>query len=351
MPKIQIGKHFIGEGEKAFIIAEAGVNHNGSLERAKELIDKAATVGAGAIKFQTYKADTLVTKTAPKFWDWEGDKEHKTQHAAYSQLDKFPWENYKILKEHCDKKGIEFLSTPFDFKSADMLDEIGMVAFKIASSDITYLQFLSHIAKKGKPMIISTGASTMLEIKDAVETIKKEGNNKIILLHCNLCYPTKDKDSNLKLIQTLKDTFPSCEVGLSDHTIGTFAPSIAVALGASIIEKHYTLDHDLGESADHWLSVNPTELFDLIAKVRKTEEMFGSSEKQVFDSEFETYKYDKRSITSARDIMAGTVITKEDITFKRPGTGIPPKGEKKLLGKRAEVAIPEDTTIEWKMIC
>jgi len=345
---LKIGKHTIGK--RVFVVAEAGVNHNGSVDRAKELIIKAAQSGADAIKFQTYTADKLVTKTAPKFWNWEGDKDKKTQHDAYADLDGFPMGAYSALMEVCEHAGIEFLSTPFDFESADYLNKIGMPAFKVASSDITYLPYLSYIAKFQKPIILSTGASTIGEIQEAVETIKKEGNDQIILLQCTLCYPTATKDANLRIIPTLAKIFPELIIGLSDHTRGITAPIVATTLGAKVIEKHYTVDKTLLKSADHWLSVDPPELKQMVKGIMEAERMMGSSEKRVFKCEDETRKYDKRSIVSATDIEKGTKITRNMLICKRPGTGIEPKFLNIIVGRTAQEDIPEDTIIKWNQI-
>lgn len=339
MKPIQIGNKTIGK--RTFIIAEFGVNHLNSLERAKEGIIKAAQAGADAIKFQTYTADELVVKGTPKFWNWEGDA-GKDQHEAYQILGNFPKEWYPELLKCCEENNIEFLSTPFSFEAADFLNSLGMKAFKIASSDLSTLPFLEHIAKFGKPILLSTGAATMEEIRQAVKTIKK-WNKQIIILHCTLCYPTADEDANFRIIQTLRK-FPY-PTGISDHTIGAFSSAIAVAMGAVVVEKHFTTDKTLPDSADHWLSVNPEELADLVQKVRKVETLMGSAQKRIFPCEKLTRKYDKRSIVSKVAILKGSVISEEMLTYKRPGTGIPPSS--KIVGMIAKKDIPADTTLKW----
>ena len=332
------------------VCAEFGVNHLGSLDVAKEAIVKAAQAGADCIKFQTYKAEKLVTRTAPKFWDWAGDSDKKTQFEAYDALDDFPLENYPELIKTCEENHIEFLSTPFDFESADYLNSLGMKAIKVSSSDLTYLPYLKHIAKYHKPILLSTGAATIGEIDEAVNTIRSVNNNKIVLLHCTLKYPTQNRDANLNLIKTLKRMYPEFEVGLSDHTLGTFTAGIAVALGARVIEKHYTLDKTWEKSADHWLSVNPEELKQLVDNVRLTETLMGSSRKRVFKCEKETYLYDKRSIVAAVDIESGTQITKDMLICKRPGTGFPPKFMDMIIGRTAKRKIRADKIITWRLI-
>lgn len=343
-------------GNKVYVIAEAGVNHNGSLDRAKELIIAAAKSGADAIKFQTYTADELVVKGTPKFWDWEGDKNRETQYDAYKAIGGFGYENYPEMIQCCKDNNIEFLSTPFSFEAADKLNSFGVNAFKIASSDMSTLPFLEHIAKFGKPILLSTGASTIEEIHEAVDVIEGAGNSQIIILHCTLCYPTEPDDMNLNIIKTLEKEFPMYPIGISDHTLGATPSIIAAGFGAKVIEKHFTIDKTLPDSADHWLSVDPIELKEIVDGVAKrpftvfTDRLGGSSEKKIFDCELETRKYDKRSIVSFVDIPSGTLITNEMITYKRPGTGIWPKFHKIVVGKKAIEDIKEDTTLTWNMI-
>jgi len=346
---IKIGDKKIGKD--CYVIAEFGVNHNGSLERAKEGIDKAAKAGADAIKFQTYTADELVVKGTPKFWDAESKvDEGLDQYEAYKALEGFKMEWYPELMEYCEDRGIEFLSTPFSIEAADYLNKLGMKAFKVASSDMSHLPYLEHIAKYDKPIILSTGASTIEEIEEAVETIEGAGNKQIIILHCTLCYPTPPEAANLNLIHTLKKRFPKYPIGISDHTLGVFPSVIACAMGASVIEKHYTVDKTLPESADHWLSVDPEELAELVCMVKDVAILKGSIIKKVFKQENETRKYDKRSIVSKTHIPRDTVITNEMITYKRPGTGIFPRYAPIVIGKKALEDIKEDTIITWEMI-
>lgn len=354
MTEIKIGNKTIGGNNPCYVIAEFGVNHNGSLERAKEAVIKAAKAGADAIKFQTYTADELVVKGTPKFWKFEDDKD-KDQHEAYKGIGGFPLENYIEIKKLCDENNIEFLSTPFSIEGANFLNSIGMKAFKIASSDLSYHQFLQHIAKFNKPMLLSTGAATLGEIEEAVRVIQEAGNNKIIILHCTLCYPTMYpdrnvhyEDANLNLLKTLKQSFPDCEVGISDHTQTAFSSIIAYALGASVVEKHYTVDKTLGFSADHWFSVDPKELKEIVDGCKNIDILKGSSVKKVFECEKDTRKLDKRSLVSKVQIKKGQLITKEMLTCKRPGTGIPPKFMDIIAGKVAQRDINEDSVLQWE---
>lgn len=351
MKKINIGKRAIGAAEPTFVIAEAGVNHNGSLKRAKELIEKAAHAGADAVKFQTYKANKLVTRKAPRFWEWEGEeKQDGTQYDSYSMLDKFPLKQYPELIRTCEEYGVEFLSTPFDEDSADALIRFGMRAIKVSSSDVTNLPFIHFLAKYKLPMLLSVGASTMGEIEEAVGTIEKAGNRKIVIMQCTLLYPTPVQHAHLRVIPTLKNVFPHYPIGLSDHTLGTHIPPAAVALGARMVEKHYTVDKTLKKSADHWLSVDPVELKEIVEAIRNVESALGDSRKYVLSAEEHTYKYDKRSLVAACDIAKGAKITKSMLTHKRPGTGIRPKYLSVVVGRRAAIDIPEDTTITWNMV-
>ena len=343
---MKIGTKVLGAG-RTYIISEFGVNHNGSLERAKEAIVKAAQAGADAIKFQTYKADDLVVKGTPKFWKSEGGDIEGNQYDAYKALGGEPLEWYPELIACCEENGIEFLSTAFSFEAADYLNSIGMKAFKIASSDMSTIPFLKHIARYQKPIILSTGAADMSEIKEAVAAIEGEGNDQIILLQCTLCYPTKEEDANFAVLNTFKKKFPFYTIGLSDHTLGAFSALVGIAMGAQVIEKHYTVDKTLGDSADHWLSVDPTELKEIVDGARRIEALRGSSEKQVINAEKETRMYDKRSIVSKVDLLPNVPITLDMLTFKRPGTGIHPRKFEMLNGKIPKELVKADTTLDW----
>lgn len=351
--RIKIGNKYIGLYEPTYIIAEAGVNHNNSLNRAKELIIKAANAGADAIKFQTYKAARLVTKTAPRFWEWKGEpKKHGTQYDSYATMDvdQFPLKHYPELIRTCKKHNIEFLSTPFDEDSAYALVKLGMKAIKVSSSDVTNVPFLSYLAKFKLPILLSVGASTVGEIEEAVQTIEQAGNKKIVIMQCTLVYPTPFEHTNLRVIPTLATLFPGYPIGLSDHTLGTHIPPAAVALGARMVEKHYTVDKSLPNSPDHHLSVNPAELKEIVHAIRHVEEALGESRKYVLPAEHRTYLYDKRSLVTARDIRKGQKITKAMLTYKRPGTGIRPKFLDTVIGRIAMDDIPADTTITWGMV-
>lgn len=347
---MQIGNKTIGEG-RTYVIAEFGVNHNGSLERAKEGIIKAAQAGADAIKFQTYTADELVVKGTPKFWDAESKvDEGLDQYEAYKALEGFKKEWYPELIKCCEENNIEFLSTPFSFEAANYLNSLGMKAFKVASSDMSCIPYLRHIARFGKPILLSTGASTQQEIDEAVLAISGEDNHDIVVMQCTLCYPTNIQDAHLNVIETFRNRYPFCEVGLSDHTLGITASILASAMGALVVEKHFTVDKTLDKSADHWLSVDPSELAIMVDAIREVHVMRGNYEKKVYGCEFETRKYDKRSIVSAKKIKKGQKITEKMLTYKRPGTGIAPRDLEKVIGLKALQDIPADTTLQWEML-
>ncbi len=334
---------------KTVIIAEASVNHNGKLKFGKRLIDEAKKAGADIIKFQTYKAKKLTTKNAPRFWNWQGElKKNGTQYDSYSNLDSFTKNEYRQLINYCKKKKIEFLSTPFDEESANMLVEIGIKGFKVASSDITNHPFLEFLAKKKLPILLSTGASSINEIKEAVRVINKSGNKKILVMQCTLCYPTKPQDANLLAINDIKRNFPKYLVGLSDHTLGIEIASASVLYGVSAIEKHFTFNKKLLKSADHWLSIDPGELKKLVENVRTINLSMGNGKKIALKCENKARKFARRSIVANKKIAKGEVLTKNKIYFKRPGTGISPSLLKKVLGKRAKKEITYDKLITFK---
>ena len=349
MRGVEIGSKIIGDGHPTYVIAEAGVNHLGSVDRALDLITKAKESGADAIKFQTYEAEKLTLPDAPRFWDWEGEEDpNGSQFDSYSHLDKMDREGYEIMKRKCDEIGIEFLSTPFDKESVDMLDEIGVRAFKIASCDITNHPFLSHVAKKDKPILLSTGASNYQEIKEAVEIIHLAGNIELIILHCILSYPTKYEDVNLRMISFLRDKFSCYPIGFSDHTIGIFVPPLAVSFGACVVEKHYTLDKNLSLSADHWLSVDPGELKEMIENIRFAEKVRGEYNKGIVKSEVRAHEYARRKIVVCVPIKMGEEFTEENLTAKRPGyDGIPPNEMYRFLGKKAGRNLEKDESIGY----
>lgn len=319
--------------ERVFILIEAGVNHNGSLEIAKKMIDVAKEVGADAIKFQTFKAEKLVSKFAEK-----AEYQKNNTGLIESQLEmikrlELSFENFKELKNYCEKIGILFLSTPFDFESIDFLNELGMEIWKIPSGEITNLPYLRKISKIAKKIIISTGMCELFEIEAALKILRESGISDISILHCNTEYPTPMKDVNLKAMLTLKEKF-NVEVGYSDHTLGIEVPIAAVALGAKIIEKHFTLDKTM-PGPDHIASLNPTELKNMIKGIRNIELALGSNDKFVTESERKNKDIARKSIVAKKDIKKGEILTEINLTVKRPGNGISPMEWDSVLGKIA----------------
>lgn len=346
--KINIAGRSIGSGEPCFVIAEAGVNHNGDMDLARALIDAAARAGTDAVKFQTFLADRLATMDAPKAqYQVQADDSDETQKEMLSKLE-LTRQDHLDLMEHCKSRGILFLSTPFDEKSADLLDDLDLPAFKIPSGEITNLPFLEYVARKGKPMIISTGMSTMEEVQEALRVVREVGNNEVVFLHCVTNYPADPADVNLRAMATMTEVL-SVPVGYSDHTLGREIPLAAVALGACVLEKHFTLDRGM-PGPDHQASMEPEELKSLVKGVRKVESAMGSGRKVPSTAEEAIAKVVRKSLVSARDIPVGSVITKDDLTAKRPGTGLPPSALMSLLGKEAKVAIDEGTIITMEML-
>jgi len=340
--KIQIGNKIL-DSSSCLIIAEAGVNHNGDIKKAKRMIDIAKEAGADAIKFQTFKAEKMITKNAPKAkYQIRNTEKDSSQYEMLKKLE-LSKEEFKELYDYAKRKEILFLSTPFDFESVDFLESLGVSAFKISSADLTNLPLLEHVAKKRKPMIISTGMATFDEISEAIDAIKSTGNEEIVLLHCTTDYPAKFESLNLKVIPALEKTF-KLHVGFSDHSPGIYAPLMAIAMGAILIEKHFTLDKNL-DGPDHKASLNPDELKKLVKAVRLGEKALGDGIKKPLPEEEENKKIARKSIVANMDIPKGGLITRESIDFKRPGTGLAPKEYKKILNKKAKRNIKKDEMI------
>ena len=331
---------------KVFIIAEAGVNHNGSLDLAYQLVDVAKEAGADAIKFQTFKAENVVSKLADK-----AEYQKKTTGSDKSQLEmikklELSFEDFVKLKKYCDKKEIMFLSTPFDYQSIDFLYDLVDI-YKIPSGEIINYPYLKHIAAKNKPLIMSTGMSNLGEIEEAINIIRSVNSEaKISLLHCTTNYPTPYEEVNLKAIQTLAAAF-KLPVGYSDHTLGIEVPIAAVARGAKIIEKHFTLDKKL-PGPDHKASLEPSELKEMVKAIRNIEMALGDGIKKPNKSETEIMKVARRSLIATRDIRAGEIIKESDIAIKRPGTGILPKFKEIVIGMKLINDIRQDEPFRWE---
>jgi len=345
---LTIGDHRIGPSQRCFILAEAGVNHNGDVDLARKLVDAAVAAKADAVKFQTFKAARLASGSAPK-----ADYQLQTTGAEESQLEmlerlELPDEAYRDLMDYCSQKGIVFLSTPFDEPSADLLDEMGIAAFKLPSGEITNLPFLRHVAAKGKPVILSTGMSGLGEVEAAVQTIESTGNRNLVLLHCVSNYPAAPGDVNLRAMNTLAAAF-DLPVGYSDHTEGIEIALAAVAMGACLIEKHFTLDRNL-PGPDHKASLEPDELARMIQGIRAVESALGDGRKQPAASEARTASAARRSLVAARDIAAGTVLGDDMVAVMRPGTGLPPAMRQYVVGRVLRCDVSEGELLQLEML-
>lgn len=330
---------------KTFIIAEAGVNHNGDMEIAKQLIDIAAEAGVDAIKFQTFKAENLASKDAAKAaYQMENTDVSESQFEMLKKLE-LSYEMHLELMQHCKEKKIEFLSTPFDIESLEVLMNLGISLIKIPSGEITNLPFLRAISKYNCPIILSTGMSDLEEIKEAIQVLKSNGNESISVLHCNTQYPTPFIDVNLNVLQTLKEEL-KLSIGYSDHTEGIEIPIAAVAMGAEIIEKHFTLSHEL-DGPDHKASLEPSELRAMVLGIRNIEKALGSNIKAVSDSEKNNVNVARKSIVAKKAIIKGELFTEENITTKRPGTGINPMKWDEVIGQIATKNYEMDEQIKF----
>lgn len=346
----KIHDKYIGEDYPCFIIAEAGVNHNGSLDKALELVDIAKSSGADAVKFQTFKAENLNLPNAPKsnyHIETTGNDKKQTWYELL-KTQELTYEMHLKIFDHCKKNEIIFLSTPYDIVSAELLLDVGVKAFKIASSDTNNIPFLSFLANKNLPIILSSAMSTMAEVSDSINAIKNLGCDKLALLQCTGNYPSKLDDSNLNVINTYKKNF-ECIVGYSDHTIENINPVAATAMGAKIYEKHFTIDKNL-PGPDHRMSLNFQELKKTIDIIRDTEKALGSFEKKVLESEKDNRKKLRKSIVTKRNLKKGDTIKKDDISIKRPGFGIPPKYFNDVIGSHALVDIENNTSLTFEMI-
>lgn len=331
-----------------FIIAEAGVNHNGDIEIAIKLVDAAVAAGADAIKFQTFVPEEIVTGTAEKAaYQKENVPGQETQLDMIRRL-ALSKDDFRTLKIYCDHKGIMFLSTPFDYQSVDFLNELGVPLFKIPSGELVNDRFLRYVAARGKPLIISTGMATLGEVEEALEAVQSAGNCQITLLHCTSAYPTPYEEVNLQAMVTLRHAF-GLPVGYSDHTPGIEVAIAAVAMGAAVIEKHFTLSRRM-EGPDHKASLEPDELAAMVRAIRNVEKAVGDGRKRPTPAERDAMRAARRSLVAACKITAGEVITDDKLALKRPGTGISPKMWSLVAGRRARVDIPADTVITWDMI-
>ena len=340
------------------LIAEIGVNYYDiakvrgmtDMEAAKLMIDEAARAGIHAVKFQTYKAGTLAAKDSPYYWDIT-EEPTRSQYELFKKFDSFGYSQYKELKEHADRAGIEFLSTAFDLESADYLDEL-MNVYKISSSDLSNIPFIEYQAKKNKPILLSVGASNEDEIELALNAIRKHTDAPITLLHCVLEYPTPLEDANLLKISSLKERFPGVYIGYSDHTKPTADCDViktAYNLGAVLVEKHFTLDKTLTGN-DHYHAMDPDDAVNILASIERMDMIRGNGALVSLETESAARKNARRSLVSSRFISKGSIITDDMLTFKRPGTGISPSQIDRIIGMIAACDIPDDTIIQENML-
>ncbi len=346
--EININGRRIGPGHPCLVIAEAGVNHNGSLESALKLVDVAAEADADAVKFQTFKADRLATTAAPK-----AAYQQRTTAPDESQLEmlrrlEFSESDHRALVERCDERRLLFMSTPFDEESADLLADLDLAVFKIPSGEITNLPLLAHVARLGRPMIVSTGMSNLGEVEAALDAIEAENNRQVVLLHCVSNYPADPADVNLRAMETLRAAF-DVPVGYSDHTLGIEVSLAAVALGASVVEKHFTLDRSL-PGPDHASSLEPAELADLVRGIRTVEQALGNRRKRAVASEQDTIRAARKSLVAARDIPAGSRLTEEMIAMRRPGTGLAPSMLSHLVGRTVREDVSAGTLFDLEKV-
>ncbi len=329
-----------------YIIAEAGVNHNGSLDVAKRLVEGAKKAGADAVKFQTFKAERLVSRFASKA---EYQKETTARDESQLQMIRkleLSESDHAELMELCRKRKIDFLSSPFDEESADLLDRLGIGVFKIPSGELTNHPFLEHIARKKKPMILSTGMSSLDEVEEAVAVIFSTGNGALTLLHCVTEYPAPVEEINLRAMITMKEVF-GLPVGYSDHTPGIEIAVAAVALGAEVVEKHFTLDRTL-PGPDHKASLEPSELRGMVKAIRNVEKALGDGKKVPAPCEVKNMNIARKSIVALKRIRAGEIISRDKLGIKRPGHGIQPKDLEKTIGRKTKTNIGQDVVITWE---
>jgi N-acetylneuraminate synthase/N,N'-diacetyllegionaminate synthase len=346
--KVRIGDRLIGQGEPVFIVAEAGVNHNGKVGLAKKLIDTAKVSGADAVKFQTFKTHKVVTKYAEKA---HYQKQIHLKESQYDMIKKLElaFEDTKKLFDYAERRKITFLSSAFDEESVDLLDCLGVGAFKVASGEITNFPLLRYIAQKKKPVILSTGMSTYEEIQEALDTLRKDGAKEIVVLHCVTSYPARIEDANLRTIETLRNRF-RLPVGFSDHTLSTTVPAVAVALGSVLIEKHFTLSKEL-PGPDHRASLEPSEFKHMVSTIREAERALGDGVKRLTAEEEEIRKVARRSIVARVRIPIGTTLREDMLDFKRPGIGLEPKHINQVIGKKAKKDIAPDELITFEKLC
>jgi sialic acid synthase SpsE len=350
MKGLVIGDRAVGAGAPAYIIAEAGANHDRDLSVAHQLIDAAADAGCDAVKFQTYRAETLYSRFTPRFSEMDDFGRSPAGETPFQLIQRIelPREWQPELFAHAGDRGLDFLSTPFDLEAVRELADLGVKAFKVASYEIVYRALLKAAAAHQRPLIISTGNSSLADVEQAVATVRQAGNERILLLHCVSQYPARHEDVNLRAMQTLGQAF-DVPVGFSDHTRDDVAAVVAVGLGACCLEKHFTLDRKR-KGPDHPSAVEPQELRQYVQAIRSAERVLGSPVKRVQESEHENHRMARRSVHALVDIPQGTTITPQMLTVKRPALGIHPAMEDLVVGRSARRDIRADEWITWEMV-
>jgi len=348
MDAVKIGSRTVGAGAPAYLIAEAGSNHDRKLDQALRLIDVAAEAGADAVKFQTFSAEKIQARTRDRasYLDTLVEKGRSMQD-LFRDLE-LPREWHEALAKHARERGLDFLSTPFDEEAVDLLETLDVPAIKIASFELWHLPLVRHAARTGRPLILSTGMANMGDIEDALDAARSEGNERIVLLHCAISYPPAWKDLNLRAIPTMAAAF-HVPVGYSDHSPGHTADVVAVTLGAAAIEKHFTIDKSL-PGPDHPFALDPGELAAMVRAIREAEASLGTGEKRRAEAEAELYRVARRSLFAAVDIPKGTVIERSMIAVLRPGTGLKPRDLDLVVGRVARADIRANDPITWEIV-
>jgi len=346
MQTVKLGKVEVGSGLPPYIIAEVGSNHNGDMNLCRELIDVAAEVGANAVKFQSWTDKSLIADE-----EYERNTEYSDKKKHFGSLREMVKAYQLTSDQHvkanarCLEQGIAFCSTPFSPEEVNLLDSLNVPFFKIASMDVTHLSLLRYVARKGRPLVISTGMATMGEIEKAVDTVRAEGNDQIVLLHCVSIYPPEYETIHLRNMETLQRAF-DCPVGFSDHTLGTAIPLAAIALGACIIEKHFTLDQEMA-GWDHAISANPEQMRSIVIEGKNIIAALGSGRRIVSDAEMEKRKKFRRSLVARQALSKGHVLKESDLDAKRPGTGVAPDEIQYAVGRTLAADLAEDQVLRW----
>lgn len=346
MSHIKLGTHTIGPGQPPFIIAEAGINHNGELDRALAMVKAAKAAGADAIKFQTFRAEEFISDPTQTYTYRSQGREVTESMLAMFRRYEFSRESWFAIRAECDSQNILFLSTPQNPGDLDLLLEIGVPAIKIGSDDFTHLPLLRHYASKGLPLLLSCGMADLAEIYQSLSAVGAFSGHPVMLLLCTSQYPTPPQDANISRLSSLRATFPGLVLGFSDHTQGAEAAALATALGACVFEKHFTLDQDL-PGPDHWFSENPASLAAWVSAIRQAHTLLGRAELAPTAAECEMRKIARRSIVARRDIAAGDTLNDLNLCMKRPGTGLPPAMLDQVSGRLATRAIGRGEILAW----